>query len=74
MEGKEVRFGIVRPRCSPSSPPAAPRARSTPCMTASLLSRHDSMINIQLGEIIVGGVGAGLTDAAVRRLSIFVAA
>jgi K+-transporting ATPase ATPase A chain len=35
MEGKEVRFGIVAPRCSRSSPPPRPAARSTPCMTAS---------------------------------------
>ena len=35
MEGKEVRFGIVPPRCLPSSPPPPPAARSTPCMTAS---------------------------------------
>jgi K+-transporting ATPase ATPase A chain len=35
MEGKEVRFGIVAPRCSRSSPRRRPAARSTPCTTAS---------------------------------------
>ena len=49
------------PPCSPRSPPTPPAARST--------AMHDSftplgglvpLVNIQLGEIIFGGVGAGL--------------
>ena len=49
------------PRCSPSSPPAA--------SCGAVNAMHDSftplggmipLVNIQLGEIIVGGVGAGL--------------
>jgi K+-transporting ATPase ATPase A chain len=35
MEGKEVRFGITGPPCSPPPPPAPPAARSTPCTTPS---------------------------------------
>ena len=61
MEGKEVRFGIAPRRCSPSSPPPPPAARSTPCTTRfTPLGGMVPLINIQLGEIIVGGVGAGL--------------
>ena len=48
-------------RCSRSSPRPRPAARSTPCMTRfTALGGMIPLINMQLGEIIVGGVGAGL--------------
>ena len=47
--------------CSRSSPRRPPAARSTPCMTVfTALGGMIPLINMQLGEIIVGGVGAGL--------------
>jgi potassium-transporting ATPase potassium-binding subunit len=61
MEGKEVRFGIV------ASSLFAVITTAASC--GAVNARHDSftalggmipLINIQLGEIIVGGVGAGL--------------
>src|ERR1700682_6154001 len=61
MEGKEVRFGIV------ASSPFAVITTAASCGAVNAM--HDSftalggmipLINIQLGEIIVGGVGAGL--------------
>jgi potassium-transporting ATPase potassium-binding subunit len=61
MEGKEVRFGIL------SSALFAVITTAASCGAVNAM--HDSftalggmipMINIQLGEIIVGGVGAGL--------------
>jgi K+-transporting ATPase ATPase A chain len=61
MEGKEVRFGI------PASALFAVITTAASC--GAVNSMHDSftalggmipLINIQLGEIIVGGVGAGL--------------
>jgi K+-transporting ATPase ATPase A chain len=61
MEGKEVRFGIV------SSALFAVITTAASCGAVNAM--HDSftalggmipLINIQLGEIIVGGVGAGL--------------
>ena len=61
MEGKEVRFGIVNS--------AIWAVATTDASNGSVNSMHDSytplgglveMLNIQLGEIIFGGVGAGL--------------
>ncbi|KQP54893.1 potassium-transporting ATPase subunit KdpA [Methylobacterium sp. Leaf108] len=61
MEGKEVRFGIVAS--------ALFAAVTTAASCGAVNAMHDSftalggmipMINMQLGEIIVGGVGAGL--------------
>jgi len=61
MEGKEVRFGIVAS--------ALFAVITTAASCGAVNAMHDSftalggmipMINIQLGEIIVGGVGAGL--------------
>jgi potassium-transporting ATPase potassium-binding subunit len=61
MEGKEVRFGIVNS--------AIWATATTDASNGSVNSMHDSytpiggmvpMINIQLGEIIFGGVGSGL--------------
>jgi K+-transporting ATPase ATPase A chain len=61
MEGKEVRFGIVNS--------AIWGVATTDASNGSVNSMHDSytplgglveMLNIQLGEIIFGGVGAGL--------------
>ena len=49
------------PRFGPRRRPPPPTARSTPCTTASRRSAAWSlMLNIQLGEVIFGGVGAGL--------------
>ena len=61
MEGKEVRFGIVAS--------ALFAVITTAASCGAVNAMHDSftalggmipLINIQLGEIIVGGVGAGL--------------
>ena len=61
MEGKEVRFGIVAS--------ALFAAITTAASCGAVNAMHDSftaiggmipLINIQLGEIIIGGVGAGL--------------
>lgn len=61
MEGKEVRFGIVNSAIFATTTTAA--------SCGAVNSMHSSftplgglipMLNIQLGEIIVGGVGAGL--------------
>ena len=61
MEGKEVRFGIVAS--------ALFAVITTAASCGAVNAMHDSftalggmipMINIQLGEIVVGGVGAGL--------------
>ena len=60
MEGKEVRFGIV------NSALFATITTATSC--GAVNSMHDSftplaglvpLVNIQLGELIFGGVGAG---------------
>jgi K+-transporting ATPase ATPase A chain len=69
MEGKEVRFGIV------ASSLFAVVTTAASC--GAINAMHDSftalggmipLINMQLGEIIVGGVGAGpLRHADVRR-------
>jgi len=61
MEGKEVRFGIVAS--------ALFAVVTTAASCGAVIAMHDSftplggmipLINMQLGEIIVGGVGAGL--------------
>jgi K+-transporting ATPase ATPase A chain len=75
MEGKEVRFGIV------ASSLFAVITTAASCGAVNAM--HDSftalggmipLINIQLGEIIVGGVGAGLYGMLLFViLSIFVA-
>ena len=61
MEGKEVRFGIVAS--------ALFAVVTTAASCGAVNAMHDSftplggmipLINMQLGEIIVGGVGAGL--------------
>jgi potassium-transporting ATPase potassium-binding subunit len=75
MEGKEVRFGII------ASSLFAVITTAASCGAVNAM--HDSftalggmipLINIQLGEIIVGGVGAGLYGMLIFVvLSIFVA-
>ena len=75
MEGKEVRFGIVAS--------ALFAAVTTAASCGAVNAMHDSftalggmipMINMQLGEIIVGGVGAGLYGILVFVIvTIFVA-
>jgi K+-transporting ATPase ATPase A chain len=75
MEGKEVRFGIV------ASSLFAVVTTAASCGAVNAM--HDSftalggmipLINIQLGEIIVGGVGAGLYGMLIFVIiSIFVA-
>jgi K+-transporting ATPase ATPase A chain len=61
MEGKEVRFGVVNS--------AIWATATTAASNGSVNSMHDSymplgglvpLLNIQLGEVIVGGVGSGL--------------
>jgi K+-transporting ATPase ATPase A chain len=75
MEGKEVRFGIVAS--------ALFAVITTAASCGAVNSMHDSftalggmipLINIQLGEIIVGGVGAGMYGMLLFViLSVFVA-
>src|SRR3954447_1766945 len=75
MEGKEVRFGIVAS--------ALFAVITTAASCGAVNAMHDSftalggmipLINIQLGEIIVGGVGAGMYGMLLFViLSIFVA-
>jgi len=75
MEGKEVRFGIVAS--------ALFAAVTTAASCGAVNAMHDSftalggmipLINMELGEIIVGGVGAGLYGMLVFViLAIFVA-
>jgi K+-transporting ATPase ATPase A chain len=75
MEGKEVRFGIVAS--------ALFAVITTDASCGAVNAMHDSftalggmipMINMQLGEIIVGGVGAGLYGILLFVIiSIFVA-
>jgi len=65
MEGKEVRFGIFNS--------ALFATVTTDASCGAVNSMHDSftplgglvpLFNIQLGEIIIGGVGAGLTECS----------
>jgi K+-transporting ATPase ATPase A chain len=75
MEGKEVRFGIV------NSSLWATITTDTSC--GAVNSMHDSytplgglipLLNIQIGEIIFGGVGSGLYGMLVMAvLSVFIA-
>jgi K+-transporting ATPase ATPase A chain len=75
MEGKEVRYGI------PASVTWA--TATTDASNGSINSMHDSytplgglvpLVNIQLGEVIFGGVGAGLYGMLVFvLLSVFIA-
>jgi K+-transporting ATPase ATPase A chain len=75
MEGKEVRFGIVAS--------ALFAVITTAASCGAVNAMHDSftalggmipLINIQLGEIVVGGVGAGLYGMLLFAiLAIFVA-
>ncbi|HEX5233227.1 MAG TPA: potassium-transporting ATPase subunit KdpA [Bradyrhizobium sp.] len=75
MEGKEVRFGIVASSLF--------AAVTTAASCGAVNAMHDSftalggmipLINMQLGEIIVGGVGAGLYGMLIFVvISIFVA-
>jgi K+-transporting ATPase ATPase A chain len=75
MEGKEVRFGIVE------SAMWATATTDTSC--GAVNSMHDSytplgglvpMINMQLGEVIFGGVGSGLYGIIVMAvLAVFIA-
>ena len=75
MEGKEVRFGIANSAIWATRPPTPPTARSTPCTTATRRSAAwCRMVNIQLGEIIFGGVGSGLYGMLLFAiLAVFVA-
>ena len=75
MEGKEVRFGI--------SASALFAAITTGASCGAVNSMHDSftpigglvpLVNIQLGEVIFGGVGAGLYGILVMvLLAVFIA-
>jgi K+-transporting ATPase ATPase A chain len=75
MEGKEVRFGIAAT--------ALFAAVTTAASCGAVIGMHDSfmplgglvtMFNIQLGEVVVGGVGAGLYGMLVYAiLAVFVA-
>ncbi|HXW75968.1 MAG TPA: potassium-transporting ATPase subunit KdpA [Candidatus Eremiobacteraceae bacterium] len=75
MEGKEVRFGV------PASALFAVSTTATSC--GAVNSMHDSftplgglvpMVNMQLGEIIFGGVGSGLYGKLVFvLLTVFIA-
>jgi potassium-transporting ATPase potassium-binding subunit len=75
MEGKEVRFGIVNSVIWATATTAA--------SNGSVNSMHDSytplgglipLVNIQLGEVIVGGVGSGLYGLLLFAiLAVFVA-
>ncbi len=75
MEGKEVRFGIVGS--------ALFAAITTAASCGAVNAMHDSftalggmipLINIELGEIVVGGVGSGLYGMLIFViLSVFVA-
>src|SRR5947208_3653691 len=75
MEGKEVRFGIVASSLFAVITTAA-SCGAVSAMHASFtaLGGMIPLINIQLGEIIVGGVGAGLYGMLIFVvISIFVA-
>jgi potassium-transporting ATPase potassium-binding subunit len=75
MEGKEVRFGIVAS--------ALFAVITTAASCGAVIAMHDSftplggmvpLINMQLGELIIGGVGAGLYGMLLFViLSVFVA-
>ena len=75
LEGKEVRFGIANSALFPATTPAA--------SCGAVNAMHDSftplgglvpLVNIQLGEVVFGGVGAGLYGILVYVvLSVFIA-
>jgi K+-transporting ATPase ATPase A chain len=75
MEGKEVRYGIANSVTWATA--------TTDASNGSVNSMHDSfnplaglvpLVNIQLGEVIFGGVGAGLYGMAIFvLLSVFIA-
>jgi K+-transporting ATPase ATPase A chain len=75
MEGKEVRFGIVNSTIWATT--------TTDASNGSVNSMHDSytplggmvpLVNIQVGEVIFGGVGAGLYGILLFAiLSLFIA-
>jgi K+-transporting ATPase ATPase A chain len=75
MEGKEVRFGLANS--------ALWAVSTTAASNGSINSMHDSftplggmvpLVNIQLGEVIFGGVGAGLYGMLVMvMLTVFIA-
>jgi K+-transporting ATPase ATPase A chain len=75
MEGKEVRYGIANS--------VTWAMATTDASNGSVNSMHDSytplgglvpLVNIQLGEVIFGGVGAGLYGMAIFvLLSVFIA-
>lgn len=61
MEGKETRFGITNSILWSTSTTAASNGSvNAMCDSLSPLSGMIGMINIMLGEVIFGGVGAGL--------------
>jgi K+-transporting ATPase ATPase A chain len=75
MEGKEVRFGIAAS--------ALYATVTTATSTGSVIAMHDSLMplaglvtlfNMQLGELVIGGVGSGLYAMLVFAiLSVFIA-
>jgi len=75
LEGKEVRFGVANS--------AAWASFTTDASNGSVNSMHDSytplgglvpLVNIQLGEVVFGGVGAGLYGILIMvLLSVFIA-
>jgi K+-transporting ATPase ATPase A chain len=75
LEGKELRFGVAQS--------AIWAAATTAASNGSVNAMHDSltplgglvtMLNIQLGEVIFGGVGAGLYGMLIYALlSVFIA-
>src|SRR5581483_5495795 len=75
MEGKEVRFGLANS--------ALWAVATTDASNGSVNSMHDSytpigglvpLLNIQLGEIIYGGVGSGLYGMLIFAvLAVFIA-
>ena len=74
MEGKEVRFGIVASALFAVITTAASCGAVNAMQTFTALGGMIPLINIQLGEIIVGGVGAGMYGMLLFViLSIFIA-
>lgn len=75
MEGKEVRFGVALS--------ALYAAVTTATSTGAVIAMHDSfmplaglvaMFNMQLGELVIGGVGSGLYAMLVYAvLAVFIA-
>jgi len=74
MEGKEVRFGVANS--------ALYATATTDASCGAVNSMHDSftplgglvpLFNIQLSEVVFGGVGAGLYGIVMAILSVFIA-